>query len=177
MAGRKKEKKNRHIQRKPVTWRYKSLKEMDKLEIKYATQRLEEGWKAELPTKQLYTFTGLDEERIEEMKRRNPKLKELEDGYENYPRTFSRLNVAMDIYEDHDVQTSKWYLEHIDDDFKPASKIDVRSQQITYSVEDREEEINRLFEAFYESTKGSTVESDTDREVADREHTEPLQED
>lgn len=176
--GRKKKAPRRRIQRPPITWRDKTLHEMSKQEIIYAKKRLEEGWRAELPTLQLYSFTGLDEERIKELKRRDPKMAAIEDEYRDYLKTMSRLNVSRDIIEESDVQTSKWYLEHTDEEFKPASKTD-KGVQIIVPVEQKEEEIKKLFEDFFdESTESTTGEQSGGlSELADRESTEALQED
>lgn len=135
-------------QRPPVTWRTKSLREMTPLEIKHAKKRLEEGWKSELPTIQLYTFTGLDEARVNELKRRDPELAKIEESYKNYLRTMSRISVARDILEEEDVQTAKWYLEHIDDEFKPSSKIDVKGAQVVVPLEKKQEELEKLLSDF-----------------------------
>lgn len=178
--GRKKSKPTtRHPKKRPrITWHDKTLFEMSEKEIKCAKGRLEEGWRAELPTLQLYTFTGLDKERIDEMKRRDPKLAAIESEYTNYLKTMSRLNVAKDITESGDVQTSKWYLEHIDDDFKPASKIE-GGVQIVVPVEEKEEEIQKMLDDFFggvdESTEGVTGEQGGGlSELDSREDTEPL---
>lgn len=167
------------IRRPAITWADKSLSEMSAKEIIYAKRRLEEGWKAELPTLQLYSFTGLDKERIEELKRRDPKMASIERQYENYLKTCSRLNVARDIYEVQDVQTSKWYLEHTDDEFKPASKVDVNAQQVVIPIEQKEAQMSQMFNDLFgemnESTEGITGQSDErPSEVADGEDTEAL---
>lgn len=164
--------------RPKITWHDKSLFEMSKQEIMNAKKRLEEGWRAELPTLQLYTFTGLDEERIAEMKRRDPHLAAIESEYTDYLKTMSRLNVAKDITEEQDVQTSKWYLEHIDDEFKPASKIE-GGVQIVVPVEEKEEEIQKMLDDFFggvdESTEGITGEQGGElSELDSREDTKPL---
>lgn len=159
--------------RPAVTWRGKSLREMDAKEIKNAKKRLEEGWKAELPTLQLYSFTGLSEEQIEELKRRDPALASVENKTKGYLQACARINVARDIVEEGDVPTSKWLLEHTDDEFKPASKIDVRGQQIIVPIEDREQEIAKMFadlDFTNESTESTVGESDPKQtEMADGE--------
>ena len=164
------------INRKAVTWRGKTLREMSKQEIEAALKRLEEGWRAELPPRMLCTFTGLTEDMIEEIKRRNPKMAALEAQYDEYLKTCSRISVARDIIECDDVQTAKWYLEHMDDDFKPASKIDMRSQAIVVPVEKKEAEILKLFEEYFdESTEGVAGEQESElSEMADGSDSEAL---
>lgn len=161
-----------------ITWRDKTFREMDKHEMKKALILLEEGWKAELPEQMLYTFTGLDKERIEEFKRRNKKIALMEESYKDYLKTAARINVAKDITEEGDVGTSKWLLEHTDDEFKPASKVDLRANKVIVPIEDKEKEIEELFKEFFsESTESVTGDGESDRAVADGSDSEPLQKD
>ena len=171
-------KKKKNIRRKPITWRDKTLREMDKTEITSAIKRLKEGWKAELPPTLLCSFTGLSKEDLEEIKRKNPKMAELEKSYDGYLKAVSRVNVARDIYEAQDVKTSQWLLEHTDDDFKPAAKLDVKAQQVVVPIEDKEQEIRRMFENYFnESTESTVREADGDEAVADGSNPKPLQKD
>ena len=132
----------------PVTWKGKSLYEMDAKEIRNAVRYLCEGWRAALPDKLLYDYCGLDEERVSELKRRDPKLAEIEEGRAGRLVAIARVNVGRSI-EEGNVKDSRWLLEHVDNEFKPQSKLE-GGQQIIVPVEDKqamiESEIKNIIE-------------------------------
>lgn len=150
-----------------ITWRYKTLQEMDRVEFRNATRYLVAGWKAALSPQLLYQFTGLDKERIDELKRRDPQLRSIEEGCAERLVAIARVNLGRSI-EDGNVKDSRWLLEHVDTEFQPASKLSGEIQQVLIPVEEKEKlieaEMDKVLDGveveFHESTESVTGESE-----------------
>lgn len=150
-----------------VTWRNKSLREMNIQELRNATRYLVAGWEAALSPQMLYVFTGLDEERIEELKRRDPQLASIEYGSAERLVAIARVNLSRSIQQGN-IKDSRWLLEHVDTEFQPASKLSGEIQQVLIPVEEKEKlieaEMDKVLEGveveFHESTESVTGESE-----------------
>ncbi len=145
-----------------ITWRNKSLHEMNMQELRNATRYLVAGWEAALSPQMLYVFTGLDEERIEELKRRDPQLASIEYGSAERLVAIARVNLSRSIQEGN-IKDSRWLLEHVDSDFRK----DGMAQEVLIPVAEKEKiveaEMTKLLEGVEvefedESTKGTTGE-------------------
>lgn len=149
-----------------VTWRDKDLEEMDIKELRNATRYLVAGWEAALSEQLLYDFTGLDRYRIEELKRRDPKLASMEVGCGGRLVAIARVNLVRAI-EEGSIKDSRWLLEHVDPSFQATSRLDGRHQEVLIPVAEKEklveEEMSKLLEGVEvefddESTKGTAGE-------------------
>lgn len=149
--------------RPQVTWKGKDLHAFTKSEMIAAKRYLVEGWNSGLPEGMLCTYTGLSMEQIEELKARDKQLAEFERDHEDRLKTIARVNIAKSI-EDGNIRDSRWLLEHLDNEFKPQSKLDGNMMQIVVPVEEKQEEFAKLLERLApvelgdESTNGTAGE-------------------
>lgn len=120
------------VKKRPqITWQNKRLTQMDQYEIRCAVRYLVEGWKAALPPELLYPYCGLDEERIEELEKRDPQLSEFRIGAAERLVAQARVNVSKEIYAGN-MKDSRWLLEQLDN-LSPGS-----NQQVTIPVVDKQ---------------------------------------
>ena len=123
-----------------ITWKNKTLVEMSSNEIKNSVRFLIEGWKAALPNELLFAYCGLDQERIDELIRRDEHLLNFKEGAAERLVALARINVAEQI-EKGSIKDSRWLLEHVDVDFKPNSKSLTATQAVVIPVEEKQKMI------------------------------------
>lgn len=122
----------------------------DFMDIKEITKNLGRAWKVGLSDREACVFAGITYEQFKLLVEGNPKVaiaheaaqkNRVQDMYYSAIILHSRENM-MNAVREGDVKSSRWVLEHIDNDFMNKSKQDV---EVTIDdTEDRKAEIKKM---------------------------------